>query len=84
MAILYIIAMAKFNYRMRYVLIIISIILIIYPIIAIIKCLESIDTLSSYGAGVLVGGLLLLFAGILILVYTLRSIKLNKKRKNHE
>jgi hypothetical protein len=66
---------------MRYVLIIISIVLIIYPIFAIIKYFESIETLSGYGAGVLVGGLLLLLVGILILISTLKSIK---RKKSHE
>jgi len=66
---------------MRYILLLISFLLIIYPIIAIVKCLESIDTLSNYGAGVLVGGLLLFLAGILILILTLKSFK---QKKSHE
>jgi len=73
--------MAKLIDCMRYVLLIISMILILYPIYAIIKCLENIDALTNYGAGALVGGFILLFAGIFILIFTLRSIK---RKKNHE
>ena len=64
---------------MKYILLIISILLIAYPILGILKCLESISSLSSYGVGVLVAGLLVFVTGLLLLYFTVKSLKKNKK-----
>jgi len=64
---------------MRYFLLILSIVLILYPLYALFKCFQSLATLTEYGYGVLVGGLLLLGTGIGLLVW---SIKLIKKKKS--
>jgi len=66
---------------MKYFLLIVSVILIIYPIIAILKCFESITSLSNYGMGVLIAGLLIFFSGILLMYFTVKSIK-NKKSQH--
>jgi len=63
---------------MRYLLLIIAVALILYPIYAIIECLKSIGNLSNYGVGVLAGGVVLLLAGIVILTFTLKSFKQKK------
>ena len=63
---------------MKYILLIISIILIIYPIHSIIKCLQAWDTLTNYGMGVLVGGLILLLSGSLLMYFTIKSLKTKK------
>lgn len=64
--------------KMKYVLLIISIILIVYPVYAIVKCLMVIDSLSNYGIGVLTGGLVIFISGLILMYFTIRSIKRNK------
>ena len=64
--------------KMKYVLLIISIILIVYPVYAIVKCLMVIDSLSNYGIGVLTGGLVIFISGLIMMYFTIRSIKRNK------
>jgi hypothetical protein len=66
---------------MRYFILVCAVALILYPLYALFKCVQNIGTLTEYGYGVLVGGLLLLGAGIGLLVW---SVKLIKKRNNHE
>ena len=68
----------KFD-QMKYVLLIISFLLIVYPLYGIIKCLEAFDSLSNYGLGVLLGGFAILSTGILIMYFTLKSIKQKKQ-----
>ncbi|MBV5282833.1 MAG: hypothetical protein JZU53_10435 [Paludibacter sp.] len=63
---------------MKYFLLTISLILIVYPLYGIIKCLQAFGDLSNYGIGVLAGGLLILSTGILLMRFTLKSI--NRKR----
>lgn len=65
--------------KMKYVLLIISIILIVYPVYAIVKCLMVIDSLSNYGIGVLTGGLVIFISGLILMYFTIRSIKRNKR-----
>jgi pilus assembly protein TadC len=60
---------------MKYLLLIISILLISYPIYGLISCLQAIGHLSSYGMGVLSGCLLFLALGILLLFFTIKLFK---------
>ncbi|MEA4850742.1 MAG: hypothetical protein VB126_04720 [Paludibacter sp.] len=64
---------------MKYVLLIISIILIVYPVYAIVKCLMVIDSLSNYGIGVLVGGIIIFLSGSILMYFTIRSMKRKNK-----
>jgi hypothetical protein len=64
--------------KMKYALLIISIILIIYPIYSIIKCLQVFSTLTNYGMGVLVGGIIFLLSGSILMYFTIKSIKRKK------
>ena len=64
--------------NMKYVLFIISLILTVYPMYSVIKCLQVINDLSNYGAGVLVGSLLMLSVGILLMYVTLTLITKKK------
>ena len=57
---------------MKYILLIISALLIIYPIYGLIKCLQSVSHLSSYGMGVIAGGSLILTIGITIMYFTIK------------
>lgn len=68
---------------MKNVLLIVSAILIIYPLYGIFKCLLALDTLTNYGMGVLVGGLIMVSAGAAIMYFTLKSMK-QKKQSSHE
>ena len=63
---------------MKYLLLTISLVLIVYPLYSIIKCLQALGDLSNYGVGVLAGGLLMLSIGVLLMSFTLKSI--NRKR----
>jgi hypothetical protein len=63
---------------MKYILLIISLLLIIYPIFGIIKCIFAFGSLSNYGMGVLAGGLVLLSVGGLLMFYALKLFKQKK------
>ena len=66
---------------MKYVLLIVSIALITYPIYGLIECIKAFGHLSNYGIGVLVGCILFLALGISILFISIRLFK-QKKIKN--
>jgi len=64
---------------MKYVLLSVAVLLIVYPIYAILKCLTVFGSLTNYGMGVFIGGLILLFSGSILLYYIIKS---NKRKKN--
>lgn len=66
---------------MKYILFILSIFLIIYPIYGLIRCLQLVGNLSNYGMGVLVGGCILIFSGIVTLIFTIKLFKQKNKVK---
>lgn len=63
---------------MKYLLLSISIVLIIYPINSIIKCIQVLDTITNYGMGMLVGGMTMLLSGLLLFYFTVKSLKQKK------
>jgi hypothetical protein len=65
---------------MKYNLLILSIILIVYPIYAIIKCICVFDSLSNYGFGVLTGGLILFTIGCILMYFSIKSFKKKKTK----
>jgi len=67
---------------MKYVLLAVAILLIVYPLYAIVQCLAVLGSLSNYGIGVFVGGLILLFSGSIILYLTLKSFKQKKQSQS--
>ena len=68
-----------YNYnRMKYILLIISAILIITPIHSTIKCLQTFETLTNYGMGVFIGGLFLLLSGSILMYFTFKSLDQKK------
>ena len=60
---------------MKYVLLVLSIFIILYPIYGLIRCFQTVGSLTSYGMGVLTGGGILLVLGITLLYFTLRLFK---------
>jgi hypothetical protein len=63
---------------MRYLLFLLSLVLICYPLYALFVCLQQLGSLTSYGLGVLVGGLLMLGVGVGLLVWSIKRIKKKK------
>ncbi len=63
--------------KMKYILITISVLLIIYALYGIINCFLAFGSLTNYGTGVLAGGFLILLIGVLIMRYSFKLI--NKK-----
>lgn len=63
---------------MRYLLLLLSLVLIGYPLYALFACLQQLGSLTSYGLGVLVGGLLMLGVGVGLLVWSIKRIKKKK------
>ena len=55
--------------------------MVLYSIYGIIKCLQTIDTLTNYGMGVLVGALILLLSGSILMYFTIKSLKRKKTKK---
>lgn len=64
---------------MKYLLLILSILLITYPVYGLVSCLQAVGHLSNYGMGVLSGCLLLMTLGISLLFFTIKLFK----RKTH-
>ncbi len=59
-------------------LLLLSVVLIIYPIYAIFRCIAVFGSLSNYGKGVLFGGVALFIIGLLLLLYAIRLFKQSK------
>ena len=63
---------------MKYILLTISVIIVLYSGYITIRCLESINTLTQYGKGYLVGNVILLLMGIFILIFSIKKLKHKK------
>lgn len=63
---------------MKYVLLVLSVILILYPVYALIKCFQSLGSITNYGLGVLTGGGIFLILGIVLFYFSLRIF--NRKK----
>jgi len=63
---------------MKYFLISVSIIIIIYSSYLAIKCIELFNSLTEYGKGYLAGSIILLTIGVSLFIYSLKKIKQNK------
>jgi|GEM_PF-1321264 hypothetical protein len=57
---------------MKYVLLSISIVLIIYPIYGLMKSIQTFGSLSNYGLLVLIGESLILVAGLVTLCFAIK------------
>jgi len=66
---------------MKYILLTVSILIILYSGYGLIKCLQSFDTLTEYGKGYLTGSIILLSVGGIILLWSIRKFKEEKIRK---
>jgi len=60
---------------MKYFLLSVSIIIILYAGYILINCIELFNDLTEYGKGYLAGSIFLLTLGISILIYSLKRIK---------
>ena len=65
---------------MKYILLVVSVILIFYPLYAIISCIRSFNSLTNYGYGVLTGGIILLITGCLSMYFTIKLFKQKRKQ----
>jgi len=65
---------------MKYFLLLVSIIIIIYSSYLAIKCIELFNSLTEYGKGYLAGSMILLAIGISALIYSLKKIKQTNKQ----
>jgi len=60
---------------MRYFLLLLSTVIILYAGYILIKCIELINSLTEYGKGYLTGSVFLLAIGISIFIYSLKRFK---------
>jgi len=66
---------------MKYLLLIVSILIISYSGYGLTKCLQSFDTLTEYGKGYLTGSIILLIIGGTILLWTISKFKQKKVKQ---
>jgi hypothetical protein len=63
---------------MRYFILAVSIIIILYSSYLAIKCIELLNSLTEYGKGYLLGNIILLSIGLSLFFYALKKIKQKK------
>ena len=61
----------------KFLILILSLILIIYPLYAIYRCIAVLGSLTNYGKGVLTGGIFIFATGIALLIYAIKLFKTN-------
>jgi hypothetical protein len=61
--------------HMKYFLLIVSIIILIYAGYGFIKCIEAVGSLTEYGKGFLTGSIILLVLGFSMLAYSIKMIR---------
>jgi membrane protein DedA with SNARE-associated domain len=64
---------------MKYLLLSLSTIIILYGGYILIKCIQSFESLTQFGKGYLVGSIVLLAIGISMFIFSIRKIKKNKR-----